>query len=204
MVVIRTRTPRPLVMLGLGVVALAVAGCGGGDKAVSGFAGGTSSKDKAPIPSAVTASTTPSTSVEAAATGLNEAMPQIEGPAVAAKVADVGSTKDDKGPIREESNQYRANRQRDPFLSLIGTDTRDDLVDLSVVTLVGVVTSGDRPFAVVEDTEGVSYVLHKGDRVKNGRVVSVKRDALVCSQTLLGYTTTVQLKLESGKDVKNG
>jgi Tfp pilus assembly protein PilP len=73
-----------------------------------------------------------------------------------------------------------------------------------VVKLVGVVLSGDQPFAIVEDADGIAYVLRKGDRVKNGRVVRITTDALVCSQTLLGYTTTVQLELEHGKDVKNG
>jgi hypothetical protein len=64
--------------------------------------------------------------------------------------------------------------------------------------------SGDKPFCVVEDAEGRTYILHAGDPVKNGRVVAVKPTALVCSQTILGYTTTVQLKLEERKDVRHG
>jgi len=194
-----------LVTIGLGAFALVLAGCGGGDDTVAGFTGGTNSKDKAPIPSSVAANTAAPAPVDptAAAPVPEEGTPSIEGPAVAEKVADVGG-KEEKGPLREQTNHYRATRKRDPFVSLIGTDTRDDLVDLSVVKLVGVVTSGPRPFAVVETAEGVSYVLHKGDRVKNGRVVRVTADTLVCSQTMFGYTTTVQLKLESGKDVKHG
>jgi hypothetical protein len=35
-------------------------------------------------------------------------------------------------------------------------------------------------------------------------VVRVDREGIVCSQTMLGYTTTVHLKLEHGKDVKHG
>jgi hypothetical protein len=56
----------------------------------------------------------------------------------------------------------------------------------------------------VEDPEKVSYVLRVGDPVRNGRVVGIRPEALVCSQTVLGYTTTVQLKLEERKDVRNG
>jgi Tfp pilus assembly protein PilP len=130
----------------------------------------------------------------------------MQDPAVAAKSAEAEpeSARKSADPLRAQSNEYRSTTRRDPFASLIGSDERSDLVDLSVVRLVGVVTSGDRPFAIVQDTEGVSYVLRKGDRVKNGRVVRVTSEGLVCSQTLLGYTTTVQLKLEHGKDVKNG
>jgi hypothetical protein len=167
-------------------------GCGGDD--VSGFTGGTSSKDKKPIPPAVAAG-----AAHAAETA-EGAAPAVEGPAVAQKEQE--TVEDQEGPIRENSMRYRANRMRDPFVSLIGGEDRSDLVDLSVVDLVGVVTGSDA-FCVLEDSEGTSYVLHKGDRVKHGRVVEIRDTSIVCSQTILGYTTTVQLKLEEGKDGKN-
>lgn len=199
-------TPRRAAALLIACCGLALAGCGAGDKAVTGFAGGTSSKDKQPIPSAVQAGEAAAPVQAASLPGaLTEVPPAagMKGPAVASK-ADAVDKAHEEGPIRSNSNQYQAGGSRDPFASLIGTDERSDLVDLSVVRLVGVVTSGEKPFAIVEDADGVSYVLRKGDRVKNGRVVRVAPEALVCSQTMLGYTTTVQLKLERGKDVKNG
>ncbi len=175
----------------------------GGEEAVNGFAGGSSSRDKQPIPSTVQASAgNPAAQPGSAPAAPAAEAPSIEGPAVAQKVDGVEENAEE--PLRTNENKYQAARNRDPFASLIGGDTRSDLVDLSVVELVGVVTSGDQPFAIVEDADGISYVLRKGDRVKNGRVVRITSDALVCSQTLLGYTTTVQLKLEHGKDVKNG
>lgn len=193
------RSPRPLLTLALALGAISLSACGG-DEAVNGFAGGTSSKDKAPIPPTVQANAGPAMEAgEAAAPQLVDAM-GVEGPAVAEKA---GEAKPD-APLRSNENKYHSGRNRDPFASLIGGDTRSDLVDLSVVKLVGVVLSGDQPFAIVEDADGIAYVLRKGDRVKNGRVVRITTDALVCSQTLLGYTTTVQLELEHGKDVKNG
>lgn len=187
--VISLRTAR-IPFLGVAGLALVISGCGGG---VSEFSGGSNSKDKTSIPSAVASASTS----EALAV-----VPQVQA-AVAVKVKEEISAKDEKD-LRKERNMYRATRNRDPFRSLIGSDHRTDVVDLSVVELVGVMMSGDRPFAVVEDADGNSFVLRKGDRVKNGRVVRIKADALVCSQTVLGYTTTVQLKLENGKDVKNG
>jgi Tfp pilus assembly protein PilP len=198
--------PRRAAALLIACCGLALAGCGAGDKAVTGFAGGTSSKDKQPIAPAVDAGETAAPVQASAMPGAPAAAAsaaELRGPAVASKAEPVDKAHE-AGPIRSNSNQYKAGGNRDPFASLIGTDERSDLVDLSVVRLVGVVTSGEKPFAIVEDADGVSYVLRKGDRVKNGRVVRVSPEVLVCSQTMLGYTTTVQLKLERGKDVKNG
>jgi hypothetical protein len=181
-------------------LAVFLVGCG--ERAVTDFAGGTNSKDKKPIPSAVQANATPAQAGAPAPEAEGNAL-EVEGPTAASKATDVGGEVDvdSDGPIREVSMQYRAGRMRDPFMSLIGGEDRGDLVDLSVVKLVGVVL-GEDPFCLVEDSEGTSYVLHKGDRVKNGRVVEIRDAALVCSQTILGYTTTVQLKLEEGKDGK--
>jgi len=134
----------------------------------------------------------------------------VEGPAVATKGKGTEPLNEETtktgDALREQATLYRASKSRDPFRSLISSEDENwsDVVDLSVVTLVGVVTSGEVPFCVLEDVEGISYVLRKGDRVKNGRVVRITEDALVASQTILGYTTTVQLKLEERKDVKNG
>lgn len=168
------------------------------------LAGGTSSKDKQPIPPAVNAAAAqPQGSVPASAPGANLA---VQGPAVAGGVTDATPAigQDPEEPLRTQSEQYHAGRERDPFVSLLGRErSRSDLVDLGVCRLVAIVTSGERPFCVVEDPEGISSVLHVGDPVRNGRVVTIKPEAIVCSQTVLGYTTTVQLKLEERK-VKNG
>lgn len=186
--------------LGLGVAfalaVFAVQGCGGGD-AVNKFAGGSSSKDKTPITTAA-ATTSAQPAAETPPAGMEQ-------PAVAGKQMETAIADDPNSPIRENSMEYRASGStRDPFLSLVGGEGRSELIDLSVVTLVAVV-GGEDPFGVVEDAEGSSYVLRQGDRVKNGRVVSIKPNALVASQTILGYTTTVQLKLvEERKDVKHG
>jgi len=175
-----------------------LAGCG--DDGVSGFTGGSNSKDKQPIPSAVSAGVAQAATPE---DGAGNGTPAVEGPVASSKAPEVEDTGDSDQPIRENSMKYRADRMRDPFISLIGgDDIYGEIVDLSVVKLVGVV-HGEAAFAVVEDAEGTAYVLRKGDRVKNGRVVDVRETSVVCSQTILGYTTTVRLKLEEGKEGKN-
>ena len=185
------------VVVALSGLVMILAGCG--DGGVSGFTGGTSSKDKQPIPPAVNAAA----GVGVAHAATPDASPSMEGPAATSKAPETMDVDDvdSESPIRSQSMQYRADRMRDPFLSLIGdSEGFGELVDLSVVTLVGVVL-GEKPFAVVENAEGISYVLHEGDRVKNGRVVEIREEGIKCSQTVLGYTTTVQLKLEEQKKV---
>lgn len=183
--------------------AILLAGCDAGP--LRNLAGGSSSKDKQPIPPAVNAvAAHPTGNAPASAPGTNLA---VQGPAVAGQTAEAEPTigQDPEEPLRNQVEEYHAGRERDPFISLLGRErTRSDLVDLGVCRLVAIVTSGESPFCVVEDPEGVSSVLHVGDPVRNGRVVTIKTDAVVCSQTVLGYTTTVQLKLEERKDVKNG
>lgn len=191
-----TRARKGLLAAGiLGAALLAIAGCGKDDVAQT-FTGGSSSKDKTPIPSTVNAGNAAQAAPAAPA-------PATTAPAVAVK----GEPQDahlqlvDGKPIREQQMKYHSGNRRDPFRSLItDDDDRTDLVDLSVVTLVGIVQGPD-PFCVVEDAEGIAYVLRRGDRVRNGRVVSINTDTLVASQTLLGFTTTVQLKLvEEGRE----
>jgi Tfp pilus assembly protein PilP len=44
--------------------------------------------------------------------------------------------------------------------------------------LVGVMWGQDDKFALVEDGEGFGYILRVGDRVRNGRVVSIRKNSL--------------------------
>jgi hypothetical protein len=167
---------------------------------MSKFTGGSSSKDKQDIAPAVQAGASGPGAAAAAAEGTPTAVDEP----VAVTKADEATEKE--GALRGNIMMYRASKNRDPFRSLVSADgdNRTEIVDLSVVKLVGIVWNGDSPFCIVEDAEGIAYVLRKGDRVKNGRVVSVREDALVASQTILGYTTTVRLRLQEGKGVKNG
>lgn len=209
----RTGIPAGLVSAVLCGAGLLLAGCGGSGDAVSTFAGGTSSREKQePLPATQAsaagnlASAVPgelgsgSDPASGVATGL-------KGPDAVSKGAEkrVPASEEERKALREKRMAYKARQYRDPFLSLIGDDkSGSTLVDLSVVTLVGVVTSERGAFCIVEDAEGTSFILRKGDRVKNGRIVSIGKDTLTASQTVLGYTTTVRLQLENEKDGIHG
>lgn len=162
------------------------------------FAGGTSSKDKEPIPSTVAETPAQASPASAPAPGQTVPGAVITEPVAASKVDEIQLVEGQ--PIREQAMKYRSTDVRDPFRSLITDDEgRSELVDLSVVELVGIVL-GEEPFCIVEDAEGTAFVLRKGDAVKNGRIVSINEDTVVASQTLLGFTTTVQLKLQEEKE----
>jgi len=70
------------------------------------------------------------------------------------------------------------------------------LVDMNSAHLVGVMWGQDDRFALVEDGEGFGYILRVGDRVRSGRVVSIRKNSLTARVTLYGITNKVVLKLE--------
>lgn len=112
---------------------------------------------------------------------------------------------------RERINQIRANEffyrshgRTDPFKALVSGDfeqsTAAETVDLNSARLVGVMWGQEDRFALVENGEGFGYILRVGDRVQNGRVVSIRKDSLTARITLYGITNRVVLKLEETED----
>jgi len=102
--------------------------------------------------------------------------------------------------IRRNEFFYQSYGRNDPFRSLVEGDfeqhSASELVDISSARLVGVLWGEDDQFALVEDGEGFGYILRVGDRVRNGRVVSVRKSTLTAKITLYGITSSVVLKLE--------
>ncbi len=113
---------------------------------------------------------------------------------------------------RERINEIRANEffyqsygKVDPFKQLVNGKYEQasgaaELVDLNSAKLVGVMWGEADSFALVEDGAGFGYILRVGDRVRNGRVVSIRKDALTASITLYGITNSVVLKLDKAED----
>jgi len=145
--------------------------------------------------------------------GLLLAILMIPGLAMAA--TDSGA--DDTGSVspsqeaRQRINAIRANEffyqsygKEDPFKVLVDGDfeqlTASELVDMNSAQLVGVMWGQDDRFALVEDGEGFGYILRVGDRVRNGRVVSIRKTSLTARVTLYGITNQVVLKLENTED----
>lgn len=93
--------------------------------------------------------------------------------------------------------QYNALGRRDPFTSLVGGDFvgvdvgGDAPPDPGGIKIVGIVWGASDQFAMVEDVRGNSYVLRKGDKLQNGVVDALRRDALVVSVTADGQSQQV-------------
>ncbi|MBD3221155.1 hypothetical protein GF314_07905 [bacterium] len=102
--------------------------------------------------------------------------------------------------VRSNEFFYQSYGKGDPFKALVDgryeRTTSSELVDVNSATLVGVVWSDDDQFALVENGEGFGYILRVGDRVQNGRVVSIRKDRLTARMTLYGISNTVVLRLE--------
>jgi hypothetical protein len=103
--------------------------------------------------------------------------------------------------IRSNEFFYQSYGRSDPFRSLVDGEFEQksaaELVDVSSARLVGVIWGGDDRFALVEDGEGFGYILRVGDRVRNGRVVSIRKSSLTARITLYGISNSVVLKLEN-------
>jgi hypothetical protein len=103
--------------------------------------------------------------------------------------------------LRANEFFYQSYGKEDPFRVLVDGDfeqtTGAELVDMNSAKLVGVMWGVDDRFALVEDGEGFGYILRVGDRVRFGRVVSIRKQSLTARVTLYGITNKVVLKLES-------
>ena len=130
---------------------------------------------------------------------------------VLAQDDDAGSSLSPSQISKERINALRANEffyqshgKNDPFTVLVSGDFEksqaSDLVDLNSARMVGVMWGQDDRFALVEDGEGFGYILRVGDRVRNGRVVSIRKNSLTARVTLYGITNQVVLKLEKTEE----
>ncbi len=102
--------------------------------------------------------------------------------------------------LRSNEFFYQSYGKTDPFKVLVVGDyeqtSSSDVVDMNSAKLVGVMWGQDDRFALVEDGDGFGYILRVGDRVRNGRVVSIRKNSLTARITLYGITNKVLLKLE--------
>ncbi len=132
---------------------------------------------------------------------------------LAVLLGSVAIASDDPGSLspsqeaRQRINALRANEffyqsygKEDPFRVLVDGNYQQsvatELVDMNSAHLVGVMWGQDDRFALVEDGEGFGYILRVGDRVRSGRVVSIRKNSLTARVTLYGITNQVVLKLE--------
>lgn len=105
--------------------------------------------------------------------------------------------------VRANEFFYQSYGKTDPFRTLVHGRYEQkgggELADVNSAKLVGVMWGENDQFALVEDGEGFGYILRVGDRVLNGRVVSIHKNRLTARLTLYGITNTVVLKLEQSE-----
>lgn len=135
-----------------------------------------------------------------------------------AKAAPVAALRPSKGPIGVQAPahlddqvtyQYNALGRRDPFQPMVGGDFvgvdvgGDAPVDVGGMKVVGIVWGSEDRFALVEDGRGNSLVLREGDKVMDGVVESLRRDAVVVKLTMDGQTQSVAIPLTRKGDHSN-
>lgn len=180
---------------------------GGASYAVKIFTGG-SQQQNAPV--AATASAAPQANtapVEAAAPTEQTAPAEpaaAEGGAAVVHAVTQEPVSQPAEPAHMEDHltyQYNALGRRDPFQSLVdgefvGSDVGGDApLDVGGIKIVGVVWGATDQFALAEDVRGNSFVLRKGDKVQNGYVEALRRDAVVVNLTAEGQTQSVVIPL---------
>ena len=106
--------------------------------------------------------------------------------------------------------QYNALGRRDPFQSLlngeyVGSEVGGALPpDVGGLKVVGIVWGDADQFALVEDARGDSHILRRGDKVMNGYVDVLKRDAMIVNLTLDGQAQSVRVPLTRKGEKANG
>lgn len=105
--------------------------------------------------------------------------------------------------------QYNALGRRDPFQSLlngeyVGADVGGGAPpDVGGIKVVGIVWGDADQFALVEDARGDSHILRRGDKVMNGHVEVLKRDAVIVNLTIDGQSQSVRVPLTRKGDKAN-
>jgi hypothetical protein len=101
--------------------------------------------------------------------------------------------------LRDKRYYYKAFNRRDPFQSLIVGEFEEseiELIDVYSVRLVGVLTGGMERYAMLENDNGLGFIVKTGDPIRNGSIVSVGDRSLVARVSMFGQTTSVTLRME--------
>jgi hypothetical protein len=118
-------------------------------------------------------------------------------PPMEARQGEKEKSAEDEAMARKTEYQYTASFLRDPFKSLVSGEegTSNRLLEVSSASMVGSVWGESGIIALLEDDSGRSFALKVGDRVVNGRVVSVTPATVTFTITVFGLTRSVTLEL---------
>jgi len=99
--------------------------------------------------------------------------------------------------FKSETYDYPLKGSRDPFKSVVqkrGEGSGENSVgtlDISNISLTGIIEGPNGRLALVHDNQGVGYVVQEGDQLIGGRVVAIKDTSIVFRQ-----------KVEKGKNIE--
>jgi hypothetical protein len=99
---------------------------------------------------------------------------------------------------RQEVFQYSNRGRRDPFKPLIqeGMEpTESSLLNVEEATLTGIIWAGDRMVALFKDKKGISFYMHEGDEIQNGRIAQITEKSVIVSVFGFGGTERLELKV---------
>ncbi|MDO9390875.1 MAG: hypothetical protein Q7U71_03775 [bacterium] len=90
--------------------------------------------------------------------------------------------------LKSETYEYSLKGSRDPFKSVIqkrGEGSGENSIgtlDISNISLTGIIEGTNGRLALVHDNQGVGYVVKEGDQLIGGRVVAIKDTSIVFRQ----------------------
>ena len=109
--------------------------------------------------------------------------------------------------LSPEPYAYGDQVRRDPFVSLVGDDYLDghpdDKTQLSDFAVRGILWGENDRFALVEDAQGASFILHEGDRLGRFSVTRIEPDGIAVYSTEYGVGRTERLLLKELKGNAN-
>lgn len=105
--------------------------------------------------------------------------------------------------LTPEPYGYGDSVRRDPFVSLVGEDYLeehpDDKTQLTDFSVRGILWGENDRFALVEDAQGASFILHEGDRLGRFSVSRIEPDAVLVYSAEYGVGRTERLLLKELK-----
>jgi hypothetical protein len=105
--------------------------------------------------------------------------------------------------LSPEPYDYGEQVRRDPFVSLVGDgyleEHPDDKTPLSEFSVRGILWGENDRFALVEDAQGASFIVHEGDRLGRFSVTRIEPDGIVVYSTEYGVGRTERLLLKGLK-----
>jgi len=90
--------------------------------------------------------------------------------------------------LKSETYEYSLKGSRDPFKSVIqkrGEGSGENSIgtlDISNISLTGIIEGPNGRLALVHDNQGVGYVVQEGDQLIGGRVLAIKDTSIVFRQ----------------------